>query len=70
MDIRNNLFGSCSKTDSENENSFFDFQSLINKLLLFDNFILYSPNLKEIPYLVEVFGFEDILFGSIPLSKK
>ena len=61
MDIYNNLFGLCSKPYSEGGSNFFDLQSLINKLLLFDVFILYSPNLREIPYLVKAFGFEGAL---------
>lgn len=61
MDIYNNLFGLCSNLYSEDENNFFDLQSLINKLLLFDTFILYSPNLREIPYLVKAFGLEGTL---------
>jgi hypothetical protein len=61
MDIYNNLFGLCSNPYSGDESNFFDLQSLINKLLLFDTFILYSPNLKEISYLVKAFGFEGTL---------
>jgi len=61
MDICDRLFGSCSKPSLEGEESILDLQSLINKLLLFDSFILYSPNLREISYLVKAFGFEDTL---------
>jgi len=59
--IYNNFFGLCSNPYSESKSNAVDLQSLINKLLLFDNFILYSPNLTEIPYLVKAFGFEDTL---------
>jgi len=55
-----NLFGTCSQHYS-NEGNFLDLQSLINKLLLFNTFILYSPNLREISDLVRAFGFEDTL---------
>ena len=56
-----NLFGSCSSPTAKNERDFFDLHSLVNKLLLFETFILYSPNLREIPYLVHNFGFEGTL---------
>ncbi|KAM3102569.1 hypothetical protein ACKFKF_04250 [Phormidesmis sp. 146-12] len=61
MNIQNNLFGLCSKIYLNGEGNFFDLQSLVNKLLLFDTFILYSPNLREIAYLVKAFGFEGTL---------
>ena len=61
MSIDKNLFGRCSKFDSRKNAFSFDFSSLINKLLLFDQFVLYSPNLKEIPYLVDDLGFEATL---------
>ncbi len=61
MDFYNSLFGLCSNPKYEGETDFFDLQSLVNKLLLFDTFILYSPNLREIPCLVKAFGFEGTL---------
>lgn len=60
MHMYRNLFGTCSQHYS-NEGNFLDLQSLINKLLLFNTFILRSPNLREIPYLVRDLGFEDTL---------
>ena len=61
MNIHNNLFGPCSKLDLKSKSTVLDLQSLINKLLLFNKFILYFPELKEIPYLVEAFGFDGTL---------
>jgi len=59
MDISRNLFGMCSTSGVSDSTSQFDLQSLINKLILFDNFILYSPNLYEIAELVRLIGFEN-----------
>lgn len=59
MDIYNNFFGSCSKI--EENNIVLNKQSLLNKLLLFERFILQSSNLREIPHFVEIFGFEETL---------
>lgn len=61
MNILNNLIGGCVNFKSQSENDFFDLQSLVNKLLLFDKFILQSPNLFEIPYIVKAFGFDGTL---------
>lgn len=61
MNIQNNLFGLCSKPNSKNKRALFDLQSLINKLILFDKFILYSPNLYEISHIVYAIGLNDTL---------
>jgi hypothetical protein len=61
MNIQNNLFGLCSKPNSKNERELFDLQSLINKLLLFDKFILYSPNLYEVSHIAYTIGLDDTL---------
>jgi hypothetical protein len=61
MDISNSLFGPCTHPEFTDGEDFFDLQSFINKLLLFDRFILDSPNLYEIPHIVKAFGFEGTL---------
>jgi hypothetical protein len=56
MKIQDRLLGECSFFKADMDDVEVDFDSLIWRLLLFDNFILVSTRLKEIPRLCEVFG--------------
>jgi hypothetical protein len=56
MTIENQILSRCGII--ENENMQFDVGLFFRNLLLFDNFILDSIRLKEIPYLVNYIGFD------------
>jgi len=72
MNPFDSLFGPCSMSNFGGEDYVFDLQSFVNKLLLFDRFILHSPNFREIPYIIQYFGFEgtlDLLYsGALRIS--
>lgn len=86
--IRSRLFAQCGEpTSVDNEDGFkMNLGALIERLLLFDTYILRSVRLQEIPALIESFGYDatiellqsnaielhsDIIpVGSVPISPK
>ena len=60
MSIHRNFFGNFSR-DSGDGTQIVDLQSFVNKILLFDEVILDSSSLKEIPSIIELLGVNGLL---------
>lgn len=60
MDLRKNFFGTFCR-DSIDGRKTLDLQSLVNTFLLFDEIILDSSSLKEIPYFIDLFGVDGLI---------
>lgn len=60
MDIQNRLIARSSELIDQ-DSIRFDFDVFLQRLLLFDTYILDSIRLKEIPYLVDCFGYEGLI---------
>jgi hypothetical protein len=61
MDVRDRLLGPvASITNRERDELAVDFGDLIRKLILSDRFILESNRLREIPLLVQKFGYDGV----------
>jgi hypothetical protein len=60
------IIGSCFTWNKTGELVHFDSAQLLENLLLFDIFILKSNRIKELPYLIDLFGFDGLkkLFNS------
>lgn len=58
MSLTRQLIGKCAVLESENEPVEVDLTGLIRRLVLFDKFILQSIRLKEVPFLLNVFGYD------------
>ena len=62
MDFRNRLFASAAKVKSEDrEQTEFFAAEFLERLILFEEYILESIRLKEIPHLVQLFGNSPVL---------
>lgn len=60
MDIQNRLIARSSELIDQ-DSIRFDFDVFLQRLLLFDTYILDSIRLKEIPYLMDCFGYEGLI---------
>jgi hypothetical protein len=60
-DIRTRVFGRCAKTASQKGDIIVNYSTFLERLILFDTFILDSLALKELPYLIRVFGYDPIV---------
>lgn len=60
MDIQKRLLGPCALFEPYVEGVKVDIDSLIWRLILFDTYILVTVRLKEIPHLVNAFGYEGV----------
>jgi hypothetical protein len=61
MNITRTLIGTCAVPDSENDSVKVDMTGFIRRLLLFHKFIFESIRLKEIPFLLNVFGYDGLM---------
>src|SRR5882672_2330867 len=59
-DIRSRFMGGIARFETAIEPVGFDLSALIQRLLLFEHLILDSFRLREIPVLVEKFGYESV----------
>ncbi|MDD5051710.1 MAG: hypothetical protein PHO27_03125 [Sulfuricurvum sp.] len=60
MDIQNRLIARSAELIDQNSIRF-DFDVFLQRLLLFETYILDSIRLKEIPYLIDCFGYEGLI---------
>lgn len=56
MSLTQRLIGRCAILDSEHDSVAVDLAGLVRRLVLFDKVILQSIRLKELPFLLRVFG--------------
>jgi hypothetical protein len=61
MDITRTLIGKCAVLDSEDDSAKVDITGFVRRLVLFDKFIFQSIRLKEIPSLLNVFGYDGFM---------
>lgn len=58
MSLTQRLIGRCAILDSKNDLVKVDLTGFVRRLVLFDRFILESVRLKELPFLLNVFGYD------------
>ncbi len=58
IDIRSRVVAPCAGIVSQDDEIEFDLQNFIFRLLLFDKYVLQSIRLLELPYLLDLLGFE------------
>ncbi len=58
MSLMQQLIGRCATLDSKNDLMTVDLTGFVRRLILFDRFILESIRLKELPFLLNVFGYD------------
>lgn len=61
MNLQKRLIGPCGEFLSQDDDVRVDLNSFLQRLILFDTYILYSTRLKEIPHLVDAFGYKGML---------
>ena len=61
MEIQKKLIAPCANFTPQSDAIQVDYGALLRRLILFDSYILQSTRLKEIPYLVELFGFDGLI---------
>lgn len=61
MSLTQRLIGRCAILDSKNDLVTVDLTGLVRRLVLFDKFILESVRLKELPFLLNVFGYDGFI---------
>lgn len=57
MSLTRQLIGKCAVLDPENDSVEVDLTGFVRRLVLFDKLILQSIRLKELPFLLNVFGY-------------
>lgn len=61
MSLTQRLFGRCAISDSKNDSVTVDLTGLVRRLVLFDKFTLESVRLKELPFFLNVFGYDGFI---------
>jgi hypothetical protein len=61
MEFQKKLIAPCAKFIRQIDTVQVDYGALLRRLILFDSYILQSIRLKEIPYLVKLFGFDGLI---------
>lgn len=60
-DIRKQVFSPCAKLLSKKGDVRVEYGDFLERLLLFDKYIIHSQRLQEIPHLVRQFGYDAVL---------
>ncbi len=60
-DIRTQFVGSIVKLEPKLGVTGYDLNALIQRLLLFNNYTINSFRLREIPILIDTFGYEGVI---------
>lgn len=60
MDLSRRLIGQCATTIPNSESVEFNYTALLQRLLLFDTYILQSIRLKELSHLLNIFGYDGL----------
>lgn len=61
MNFQKRLIGPCGDFLSQDDDMRVDLNAFLQRLILFDTYILYSTRLKEIPHFINAFGYKGML---------